>query len=97
MDLVTLLINLASGAVGGNLAGAALPSDKNLGTLGNTVAGLLGGGLGGYLAQALDLWGKVGATGLDVTSVLAQVGTGGVSGAVLMVIISLIKQAMNKA
>lgn len=97
MDLVTLLINLASGAVGGNLAGAAVPADKNLGILGNTVAGLLGGGLGGYLAQALDLWGKVGANGVDVTSVLAQIGTGGISGAVLMVLIGFVKQAMNKA
>ena len=45
MDVVSLLINLVSGAAGGNLAGAAMP-DKSLGTLGNTVAGLVGGGPG---------------------------------------------------
>ena len=71
--------------------------DKSLGTLGNTVAGLLGGGLGGYIAQGFDMWNKVGSNGIDLGALLAQVGTTGVSGAVVMAVVALIEQAMNKA
>ena len=41
MDIITLIINMISGAVGGNIAGALL-KDHSLGTLGNSVAGILG-------------------------------------------------------
>jgi len=50
MDLVTLLISVISGAVGGNIAGAAM-QDKSLGTLGNSIAGVLGGGVGAALIK----------------------------------------------
>ena len=39
-----LLISIISGIVGGNVAGAAVPADKNLGALGNTISGIFGGG-----------------------------------------------------
>ncbi len=105
-SLLPLIISLLSGAAGGNIAGAAAP-DKSLGTAGNSVAGLLGGGLGGYLMQALDLLGKSGvltggpetapaAHGLDLSAILAAVGGGGVSGGILTFIIGLIKNALNK-
>jgi uncharacterized membrane protein YeaQ/YmgE (transglycosylase-associated protein family) len=42
MDIVSLIIQLVSGAAGGNLAGKAMPS-LNLGTVGNSIAGILGG------------------------------------------------------
>lgn len=99
MDVVNLLISLLSGAAGGNVAGAAMP-DKNLGTLGNTLSGILGGGLGGYLLQALNLFGTAtqatGGTGLDLGSIIANIGSSGVGGAVLMAIIGLIKNSMEK-
>ena len=97
MDIANLLITLVSGAAGGNLAGAAL-KDKGLGTLGNTIAGLVGGTAGNYIAQAIDLYSKLGVNGteLDIGNILATVGTSGVSGAVLLVIVSLIKNALNK-
>lgn len=40
--LINLVIQLISGVVGGNAVGAAL-KDYNLGSLGNTIAGALGG------------------------------------------------------
>jgi hypothetical protein len=43
MDIVPLIIQLVSGAVGGNVAGGLL-KNLNLGTLGNSIAGILGGG-----------------------------------------------------
>jgi|694.fasta_scaffold100244_2 uncharacterized membrane protein YeaQ/YmgE (transglycosylase-associated protein family) len=54
-----LLISLLSGIVGGNIAGAAMPSDKNLGALGNSVAGFFGGGIGGYILQALGILAQI--------------------------------------
>ena len=104
MDIVSLIISLISGVVGGNIAGAAVPEDKNLGAIGNSVAGLFGGGIGGYIMQALGLLttaGVAGATGapgteFDISHILANVGSSGVGGAVLMLIVGFIKNAMQK-
>ena len=50
--IVGLIIQLISGAVGGNIAGAAL-KQYNLGTIGNSIAGLIGGGVGAQIIGAL--------------------------------------------
>ena len=50
--LINLIIQLIAGAVGGNAAGAAM-KNFDLGTVGNTVAGALGGAGGGTLLTAL--------------------------------------------
>lgn len=107
MDIVQLIISLVSGIVGGNIAGAALPEDKNLGALGNSISGLFGGGIGGYILKALGVLATAGtasaataatgaAPGLDIGSLLANVGGSGVGGAILMIIVSLIKNAAQK-
>ena len=96
MDLVGLLISVISGAVGGNIAGAAM-QDKSLGTLGNSIAGVLGGGLGSVLLRAVGILAQSGAGNLDLGSIVGDVASGGVGGAVLLIIISLIKGTMAKA
>lgn len=99
MEMVNTIISLVSGIIGGNIAGAAAP-DKSLGVVGNSIAGLIGGGAGSFILQALGLFTQVGTpaagTGIDIASILANVGSGGVSGAILMVIAGLIKNAMQK-
>jgi uncharacterized membrane protein YeaQ/YmgE (transglycosylase-associated protein family) len=99
MDIINLLVSLASGAAGGNVAGAAMP-DKSLGNLGNTLSGILGGGIGGYILQVLGFLATsnaaTGGTGLDIGSILANIGSSGVGGAILMAIIGLIKNAAEK-
>ncbi len=94
MDIVSLLISLVCGAVGGNVAGAAM-KDKSLGTAGNSLAGIFGGGIGGVILQVLGLAGHAGG-GLDPASIATNVGGGGAGGAILLIIVSIIKQAMNK-
>ena len=74
MDTTSLIINLISGAIGGNAAGKAMP-DKSLGTLGDSLAGLVGGGVGGSIIQALV---PALAQGGDVGSILGNVAGGGV-------------------
>jgi uncharacterized membrane protein YeaQ/YmgE (transglycosylase-associated protein family) len=91
MDMTSLIISLISGAVGGNIAGAAM-QDKSLGTLGNSLAGIFGGGLGSFLLQAVGLF--VSSGGLE--QIIGNVAGGGVGGAILLVIVSLIKNAMAK-
>lgn len=102
MDIVNLLISLISGAVGGNAVGAAAP-DKSLGAIGNSIAGLIGGSLGGYILTALNLFNQVagaagtaGAPSLDITEILANIGSSGIGGALLTFIVGYIKNATQK-
>ncbi len=94
MDLVNLLISLVSGIVGGNIAGAAMPN-KSLGPVGNSIAGFFGGGIGGYILQALGVLSATAAT-TDIGSLIGNVAGSGVGGAILLFIVSFIKNAMAK-
>lgn len=96
MDIVTLIIQLISGAVGGNVAGALLKK-LSLGTTGNSIVGILGGGLGGQLLNMLGVGGGAAAGGLDIGSIVSNVAGGGVGGAVLMAIIGIIRGLMGKS
>jgi uncharacterized membrane protein YeaQ/YmgE (transglycosylase-associated protein family) len=98
MDLTSLIIQLIAGAIGGNAAGAAM-KDKSLGTLGNSIAGVIGGiGAG----QILD-WMLAGAPaavdaaagGLDIGALIQDVAAGGIGGAIVMIVVGVIK-GMNK-
>jgi uncharacterized membrane protein YeaQ/YmgE (transglycosylase-associated protein family) len=80
MDLASVLLQLISGAVGGNVAGLANKA-KSLGPLINTVLGALGGVGGGQLAG--------GAVG-DNTA--AEVGVSAVVGALLPLIVGMLKK-----
>ncbi len=91
--LLPVIINLVSGAVGGNVAGAAM-KDKSLGTIGNSIAGIIGGGVGGQLLSALGV--AVTTGGADLNSIAGSAGSGGVGGAVLLIIIAIVKKALKK-
>ena len=95
MNIVSLIIQVISGAVGGNVAGAAM-QEKSLGTVGNSIAGIVGGGLGGTILQMVMGGAAAGGGGLDLQSILANVAGGGVGGAILMAVIGIIKNAMAK-
>lgn len=88
-----IIIQLVSGAVGGNVAGALLKK-LSLGTIGNSIVGILGGGLGGYLLSLLGV--ATGAGGMDVAGIIGSIAGGGVGGGALMAIVGLIKNAISK-
>src|SRR5262249_40042346 len=94
MNIISLIISLVSGAVGGNVAGAAM-KDKSLGVPGNSLAGILGGGIGGAILQLLGIGGGQAAS-LDLTAILENIASGGVGGGILLAIISVLKTAMAK-
>jgi len=93
--LINLIIQLISGAVGGNIAGSAL-KDYSLGTLGNSIAGAVGGGVGGWLLQSLVPALAQTASTTDWSAVVGQVASGGVGGAVLMIVVGVLKNMMGK-
>ncbi len=97
-EYLPLIIQLISGAVGGNVAGK-LMKGSSLGTLWNSVAGILGGGIGGQVLGMLGLGGAEAAaasSGLDLSSIVGSVAGGGVGGGIVMAVIGMIKKAMAK-
>lgn len=96
MDL-GLIIQLISGALGGNIAGK-LMKESSLGTLWNSVAGIAGGGIGGQILGMLSSGaGAAAASGsMDIGSIISSVAGGGIGGGVVMAVIGLIKKMMAK-
>lgn len=92
-SLLPLIIQLVSGAVGGNVAGS-LMKDSSLGTLGNSIAGIVGGGIGGQLLGLLGL--AVVSGDMDMGSIIGSVAGGGVGGGVLLAVIGVIRKALGK-
>ena len=88
-----LIIQLVSGALGGNAAGA-LMKKLSLGTVLNSILGIVGGGLGGQLLNLLGV-GTAGG-GMDLGGIITSIAGGGVGGGILLVIIGLIKKALSK-
>ena len=91
--LINLIIQLIAGAVGGNAAGAAM-KNIDLGALGNTIAGAIGGAGGGTILTALLPILQGAAGNVDIGAVLGQAVGGGVAGAIVTAIVGLIKNAM---
>ncbi|MCA6106615.1 hypothetical protein [Bradyrhizobium cenepequi] len=87
-----ILINVVAGALGGNAVGKSSQT-FDLGMLGNTIAGLVGGGV---LGQIITLvWPAVASSieggNFDIGSIITQVIGGGAGGAILTAIVGAIK------
>src|SRR5256885_16146732 len=89
MNIISLIIEAISGAVGGNIAGAAM-KENSLGTAGNSIAGIVGGGLGGTILHMVMGTAAAGGGRMDLNSILTNVGGGGVGGATLTAVIAVI-------
>ncbi len=97
MNIISLIIEAISGAVGGNVAGAAM-KENSLGTVGNSIAGILGGGAGGMILQSImGSSSPAGGGSMDMTTILSNVAGGGVGGAILMAVVGIIKNNMAKS
>ena len=90
--MIQILINLIAGALGGVATGKASPN-FDLGTIGNIISGLVGGGvLGRIVTLALPSIVAAAETGhLSVGGVISQLIVGGAGGAILTAIIGAIK------
>ena len=93
----TLVTQLIAGAVGGNAAGVGLKS-SSMGTMLNTVVGLIGGvGSGqiiGMLTGGAAVAGEAAAPGAGVGGLLASAVGGGAGGAILTAIVGMVKNKL---
>jgi hypothetical protein len=103
MNVMGIVTDLVAGGVGGNIAGAVLKK-FDLGPVGNSIAGIIGGVGGGQLLTMLMSGGAAAAAGAatstggtDMSSILANVAGGGVGGAIVMAIAGLVKTQMSKS
>jgi hypothetical protein len=92
MNMEQILINLVTGALGGVGAGKASPT-FDLGTVGNIISGLVGGGvLGQIVTLALPSVVAAAETGhLSVGGIVSQIIAGGAGGAILTAIVGALK------
>lgn len=91
--LLPLLIQVLGGGAGGNLAGKIL-RNLDLSKIVQTVLGIVGGVLGGQGLGALEVLQSVlGSEG--VGGLLGNAGASGISGAVVVAVIGLIKKMMS--
>jgi hypothetical protein len=89
--IVNLVIELVAGALGGNAVGKTR-TDMNLGPIGNTIAGAVGGvGVGQILQAVFPAVAGAAGGGLDLGSIVGQLLGGGAGGAVLTLIAALVK------
>jgi hypothetical protein len=91
--IMNLIIQIIAGAIGGNAAGAA-SRDINLGTVGNSIVGALGGIGGGQLLSALLPALAGAANTIDIAAIASQAVGGGVAGAIVTAVIGAIKNKM---
>ncbi len=92
-EYLPLIIHLVSGALGGNLAGRLIPN-YSMGRVGNSIAGILGGGLGGWILGMLGL-GEPDFS-LNLMAVLGNTVGGAVGGGFIMVVLGALKKAFVK-
>ena len=98
MSIISLVISMIAGAVGANVVGAVLKHIE-LGPAGNSTAGIIGGGIGyQILAGMLGGAGGIGAAtagGLDIGTLLNQVISGAIGGAVVMAAVAVVRSVMT--
>ncbi len=82
------IISLITGAVGGNAAGAIF-KNLSLGPLGNTLSGLVGGGVGTAILNAVT-----GSAAAGGGSPMGNIASSGVGSVVVMLIVGFIKSKM---
>ena len=92
--IVSIIIQLVAGAIGGNGIGAAA-KNMSLGTTGNTIAGAIGGVVGTWLATLIPgLAELLSATGgLEAGALVGQGVSGLVGGGILTAIAGAVKKA----
>lgn len=95
MDIVSLVIQIISGVVGGNAAGM---SKQSMGPLLNSIFGGVGGVIVGQILAAIT--GEpgtavVGGGSLDMAAIISSIVGGGAGGAVLTFVAGFIKSKMQ--
>ena len=94
--MIELIISLASGALGGNLAGKKLLQKFDQGTLLNSILGILGGGVGGSILSSLTGGAIDAGNAATIGRISSAIASGGVGGGLLIAIVGAAKKALGK-
>ena len=97
MDIVSLIVQLISGAVGGNIAGRGAQERQPRSRRQFDRRRPRRRGLGGQLLGMLGAGAAPGGGGLDAASIISSIAGGGIGGGVLMAIIGLIRKQMVRS
>jgi hypothetical protein len=91
--IVDLIILPIAGVIGGNAIGKSLPK-YDLGLIGNTIAGAIGGVAGGQMV--VMILGLIGVAGGAVSagSIIGPLVGGGACGAILTIMVNVFKSRM---
>jgi len=93
MSYLPVILQLVSGVVGANALGAAVKS-LNLGPVGNSIAGIIGGLLGGHLLASIDGGAAAHAAaagGLNAGAIFGSIVGGAAGGGLLTTIVAYAK------
>lgn len=82
-----LLLWLISGAMGGNIGGVLIKK-INLGVAGNTLSGMIGGGMGNQILQS-----ALGASSTLMSSLIGSIA----GGMLMMALLGIIKRSLAQA
>ena len=95
--IISIIIQLVAGAIGGNGIGAAA-KNMSLRTTGNTIAGAIGGVGGTWLAGLIPGLAELlsGAGGMDAGALVGQGVSGLVGGGILTAIAAAVRKATAK-
>ena len=89
-----LIISLASGALGGNVAGKVL-NNFDQGTLVNSIVGILGGGLGGTILSSLTGGAVDAGSAGSLAGIVSAVASGTVGGGILLAVVGFVKKLIS--
>ena len=100
MNYTALAVQLVSGFIGGNLGGSlvgSIRSDYNLGLVGNSIAGVVGGGLIAAFVSFFPSNLPAVMNSVNFTSIGLNALGGGMGGILIAVIAGLIKSRIGEA
>ena len=99
MNNTALAVQLVSGFIGGNLGGTlagSLRSDYNLGPVGNSIAGVVGGGLISAFCSFFPANLPTVMNGVNLISISLNALGGGMGGIVTTIVVGLIKSGIGE-
>ncbi|MEM8583017.1 MAG: hypothetical protein AAGF87_02050 [Bacteroidota bacterium] len=92
--MLALVIQFASGTLGGNLAGRLL-RNLSMGPVVNSLLGMAGAGLGGFLTSMCGFNLGAMANDLDLAAIMGSIAAGGIGGGMIMAIVGAIRYATS--
>ena len=96
MDPLLLVVQILGGGMGGCLA-ATLLKNMSLGPAGNVLAGVIGGFLGGNVANsALGVTKSIAAAGIEPGLMVSQLIGSGIGGGLMMILVGMLRQVFAK-